>query len=236
MLYHSSLALISARATINSLEVLSILTASYLYVLCQGKDYTILVPSPFTDFVLALDLRALEKELKEGMGRIIREELSQTYSELSYPELGSLTESVTKTMFATWEQTSTMNAGPRMEKIAASSSTILLDFFTRPTLAESESIGTALAAIPKFRTAVATRATSLFEELREAYLFGKRGVAPASQYLNKTRPMYEFVRKTLGIHMHGTENYNNFANGHGFDEQTVGQDVSIIHEVSKSPI
>ena len=33
----SSLALISARATITSIEVLSMLVATYLYLLCQGK-------------------------------------------------------------------------------------------------------------------------------------------------------------------------------------------------------
>ncbi|KAF9256984.1 phenylalanine ammonia-lyase [Marasmius fiardii PR-910] len=211
----NSLALISGRATINSLEVLSILTASYLYILCQ-----------------ALDLRSLEKELKDGLTLIIREELSHTYAnDVSYPELRSITESVQKAMFAAWEQTSTMDAIPRMQKIAASSSTVLLDFFTRRTSGSgSESIQKALAAIPKFRSTFASRATSLFDELRKAYLLGKRGPAPASQYLNKTKPMYEFVRKTLGIRMHGTENYNNFANGHGFDEQTSGQNVSLIHE------
>jgi phenylalanine ammonia-lyase len=36
----SSLALISGRATIDSLEILSILIASYLYALCQGKIFT----------------------------------------------------------------------------------------------------------------------------------------------------------------------------------------------------
>jgi phenylalanine ammonia-lyase len=36
----SSLALISARATITSTEVLSMLVATYLYLLCQGKDLT----------------------------------------------------------------------------------------------------------------------------------------------------------------------------------------------------
>jgi phenylalanine ammonia-lyase len=210
----NSLALISARATINSLEVLSILTASYLFILCQ-----------------ALDLRSFEKELKEGLSRIIREELSHAYANvISYTELASVTESVQKAMFAAWEQTSTMDAIPRMQKIAASSSTILLDFFTRTQDSESESIGRALVAIPKFRSSVASRAASLIDELRQAYLFGKRGPAPASQYLNKTKPMYEFVRKTLGIRMHGVENYNNFANGHGFDEQTSGQNVSLIHE------
>ena len=33
---NSSLALISARATVTSLDVLSMLIASYLYLLCQG--------------------------------------------------------------------------------------------------------------------------------------------------------------------------------------------------------
>lgn len=31
--------------------------------------------------------------------------------------------------------------------------------------------------------------------------------------------------------MHGAENYNRFANGHGVDECTIGESVSLIHEV-----
>lgn len=38
----SSLALISARATITSIEVLSMLVATYLYLLCQGKSPKVL--------------------------------------------------------------------------------------------------------------------------------------------------------------------------------------------------
>ncbi|KAJ7203315.1 L-Aspartase-like protein, partial [Mycena pura] len=54
----NSLALISGRATIDSLDVLSLLIASYLYVLCQ-----------------ALDLRALQVELVAGLDEIARDEL-----------------------------------------------------------------------------------------------------------------------------------------------------------------
>lgn len=43
--------------------------------------------------------------------------------------------------------------------------------------------------------------------------------------------MYEFVRITLGIRMHGSENYNRFANGLGIEDVTIGQNVSLIHEV-----
>jgi phenylalanine ammonia-lyase len=42
----SSLALISARATINSLEVLTMLVASYIYVLCQGQSQLSVVLCP----------------------------------------------------------------------------------------------------------------------------------------------------------------------------------------------
>lgn len=35
--HHSSLALISARATVTSIDILSMLSATYLYNLCQGK-------------------------------------------------------------------------------------------------------------------------------------------------------------------------------------------------------
>lgn len=213
----NSLALISARATINSLDTLSILVSSYLFVLCQ-----------------ALDLRALEVEFKDGMQRIIREELSIAYSSiLNYTELAQITKSVYKVMEGGWESTSTMDAAERMHKIAASASTLLLDFFTKDrssTVEDYAAMGQSLAGIPKFRAAFASKATALLQELRVAYLTGKRGPAPASSYLNKTKPMYEFVRKTLGIKMHGIENLNYFPNGHGVDAQTSGQDISLIHE------
>ncbi|KAJ3513420.1 hypothetical protein NLJ89_g2951 [Agrocybe chaxingu] len=63
-----------------------------------------------------------------------------------------------------------------------------------------------------------------------AYLSGARGPAPASRYLNKTCPVYEFVRLTLGIRMHGSENYHHFVNGLGVEDVTVGQNISLIHE------
>lgn len=125
-----------------------------------------------------------------------------------------------------------MDASGRMIKVAAASSTPLVDFLTGTSSSiDVASVGTALASIPVFRSHIASRATSLINDLRRAYLSGERGAAPASKYLNKTRPVYEFVRLTLGIQMHGSENFSRFANGHGVDEQTLGQNISLIHEV-----
>lgn len=208
----NSLALISARATINSLEVLSILTASYLYTLCQ-----------------ALDLRALQIEFFTGLRTIVDEELSAAFSSAlqSSTDLRSLQSAAYATMSKVFEKTSTMDNVDRMHEVASASSTALLDFFTRPQFSGSVTV---LGAIPSFRTRVAERAATLMDDLRRAYLSGERGAAPATPYLAKTRSVYEFVRVTLGIRMHGSENYNGFPNGIGTDDITLGQNVSLIHE------
>ncbi|KAG6857204.1 hypothetical protein H0H87_008270 [Tephrocybe sp. NHM501043] len=211
----NSMALVSARATINSLEVLSMLTASYLYALCQ-----------------ALDLRALQKELVDGLNIIVTETLTESFgASLSIAEHSVLSTKISRTMQGTLEATSTMDASERMQKVAASSTTVLVDFFTGPaSFDDMESLGSTLACIPEFRITVAARATTLLNTLRRDYLSGARGVAPASRYLNKTRPVYEFVRSTLGIKMHGSENFSRFEKGIYVDDQSVGQNVSLIHE------
>ncbi|KAF8342677.1 phenylalanine ammonia-lyase [Cantharellus anzutake] len=55
----NSLALISARQTVQSLEIVSMLIASYLYAICQ-----------------AVDLRALQHEFSVSLARILTEEIS----------------------------------------------------------------------------------------------------------------------------------------------------------------
>jgi phenylalanine ammonia-lyase len=207
----SSLALISARATINALEVLSMLTSSYLYLLCQ-----------------AFDIRALQAEFNRKLITIVEEELSAHFGRsLPRHESASIFRDILKGMYRTLDSTTTMDAAPRMTKVASASVSVLVDFFTTSPSADLS----ALSAIPAFRVSVASRATSLLVTLRQEYLSGARGPAPASKYLNKTRPIYDFVRKTLGIRMHGSENESVFSNGLGVEDVTIGQNVSLIHEV-----
>jgi len=132
-------------------------------------------------------------------------------------------------MHDAFNATSTMDTIERMKKVADSSTTLLLDFFTDSSFADSARTS-ALCSISTFRVRMAGRLASLLDDLRREYLSGGRGPAPASRYLNKTRPVYEFVRITLGIRMHGSENYHNFENGLGVEDVTVGQNVSLIHE------
>ncbi|KAJ7800274.1 L-Aspartase-like protein [Mycena leptocephala] len=111
----NSLALISARATVNSLDVLTMLTSSYLYILCQ-----------------ALDLRALYEEFATGLRDIVRQELDTSFG-------APLAESkfvcaVFNVMKATLERTSTMDAADQMLEVASSSSTMLLTSSPAPSM------------------------------------------------------------------------------------------------------
>ncbi len=134
-------------------------------------------------------------------------------------------------MYRVIDQTTSMDAVPRMAKVTAASTSHLVDFFTGTQTSDEGMSVTALRALPRFRETVASRAAAKLVTLREEYLLGARGPAPASAWLGRTRPIYNFVRVTLGIRMHGTENLGVFREGLGVQDVTVGQNVSLIHEV-----
>ncbi|KAJ7089725.1 phenylalanine ammonia-lyase [Mycena belliarum] len=216
----NSLALISARATINSLEVLSMLTASYLYMLCQ-----------------AYDLRALQSDFRQGLANIVHEELRDHFayfgSHVSSTEDLPLVTEIIAALNDVVDATTNMDALPRMVKVAGASTSLLVDFFMGPQMADVGISTAALSALPTFRAAVASRAAAKLAALREEYLLGGRGPAPASAWLGRTRPVYEFIRVTLGIRMHGAENLGLFREGLGVQDATVGQNVSLIHEAMR---
>jgi phenylalanine ammonia-lyase len=174
----------------------------------------------------AYDLRALQAEFADELKKIVSQELNDTYGHaLTENETSVLLSRVIKVMVTTLESTSTMDAVERMQKVAASSTPALVDYLTG-----SDTAASLMAYIPKFHSRVASRAASYLKQLQTEYLTGARGPAPAASYLNKTRPIYEYVRVTLGIKMHGIENLHAFENGLGVEDVTPGQHVSRIHE------
>ncbi|KAJ7072252.1 L-Aspartase-like protein [Mycena amicta] len=202
----NSLALISARATVESLDVLTMLISSYLYVLCQ-----------------ALDLRAMQEEFVAGLREITREELQRSFgSSFTEPEI--LCE-VFNVMKVTLEKTTTMDVDDQMGSVVASTSTLLLNLLVSAGPQEPT-----LTVIPCFQANVAASAATLLQKLRGDFLTGQRGPSPASLHLGKTKAMYEFIRVQLGVKMHGIENYSSFPCGLGVDDVTIGQNITSIYE------
>lgn len=226
---YSSLALISARATVNVLHVLSMLTASYIYLLCQGMTSPSLSLCNLSPNPEALDIRALQAELHDQLVHIINEELNVHFSShLAEAQISSLADELMPKIRKSLDETSRMDSIQRMKKVASSCSDTLLDFVAAHTKASTKE---ALAQIIKFRDSFAVRATECLQSLRVEYLQGERGPAPASRYLNKTKPLYEFIRIRLSVRMHGIENLVGFKEGLGVQDATMGQNITRILEV-----
>ena len=179
---------------------------------------------------VALDLRAMQIEFEKEFHKIVHAELLTSFgSYIPSAEEGPLLKQILGVMLTTLDSTTTMDATDRMIKVATSSDSVIMKHFTQP---KGQGV-IALSGLPRFNKSVAERATTLLTALRDAYLTGAHGPAPARVYLTRTRPVYDFVRMTLGISMHGLENHKLFPDGMDLEDATIGEKVSLIHEVRK---
>ena len=134
-------------------------------------------------------------------------------------------------MQQTFDKTTVMDSADQMHAVAASSASVIMDFFCSTESFDDSASCPSLTLISEFRSHITTKATTLHENLRKSFLTGAVGHAPASPYLGRTKRLYEFVREGLGIRIHGSENYKSFPNGIGVDEVSIGQNISKIYEV-----
>ncbi len=210
----NSLALISARATDKVAELNGIVAASYLWTLCQ-----------------AVDIRAMMREFKVAAHKILRDALACHFG------LGRLDESEEALADECWavvedalDATSTMDAVPRMEKVARATVSSVSLYLSSTTPAK-------LVNLSEFLASLSSQLSQLLLSLQRAYLTGARGRAPAASLLGRTKALYEFVRLDLAIPIHGRENLELFGKREGAEEfapgeseETVGGAVSRIYE------
>jgi phenylalanine ammonia-lyase len=179
----------------------------------------------------ALDLRVMQDEFLKALDVVIAEELSSAFgSTLGESQLTALLPVTMTSAHASFAQTANMDADGRLFEIMGAVSKTLVEVLTF-SASGGTSDAISLTSLGAFRSAAATRGASLLKTLRRAYLTGERGAAPAAPYLKGTRPVYEFVRATLGIRMHGKENLDDFEKGLGVEDVTIGENVSLIYEV-----
>ncbi len=167
----------------------------------------------------------MQYEFQLEADEILRDELSRTFGRhLADADLTALFAAVARQVRCSLETTSTIDAAYRMRAVAAATTTPLVDFCA------AAGVHADLGAVEAFRARLAERMADALVRLREAYLRGAKGSAPAAQYMGKARAMYGFVRTTLGVRMHGVENLHDFKEGPGVEEPSIGQDISLIHE------
>ncbi|PBK63144.1 phenylalanine ammonia-lyase [Armillaria solidipes] len=205
----NSMALLSARATVSSLEVLAMLISSHLYILCQ-----------------ALDLRAMQHDFLTGINDVVESELTSAFK-LKTSDILDLSSLVKRVLRNSYHSTVTMDLKEQMQAVASSCIPTIVKFFaTNPSLHYQPTLSDIMAVTNAF----ATRGIDLMSQLRDQYLTGLKGRAPASPYLGRTCHIYQFIRMELGVPMHGEENLKRFGNAPYANTKTIGHHVSVIYK------
>jgi len=178
----------------------------------------------------ALDIRAMQAEFEQEFQKIVQAQFLANFSSYISPaEMGPLFKRILSVMLSTLDTTTTLDTTDRMIKVAASGDSLIVKHFTQ----RNGPGVVALSRLPDFNDGVAKWATESLTAIREAFLTGARGPAPASNYLAGTRAVYEYVRTTLKVEMHGLENHQSFPEGLDIEDATIGEMVSLIYEVGK---
>ncbi|OCB91043.1 phenylalanine ammonia-lyase [Sanghuangporus baumii] len=215
----NSLAFVSARYTLQAIEIVQMVVASYIYLLCQ-----------------AVDLRALQKEMEEKTHEIVEELVKEHFAA---SEVSVDVKEVSKAVWTSFDTSANMDAKPRAEKAAKASTQPLVD-----QLLSSHSVSFSLASLPAFQSSLSARIYNAHTSLTTSYLSSTSSPSspaylPALLLLGRTKSLYTFVRSPvsqggLGIGMHGHENLQKFVGGLGNGDAsargTIGGDVSAIYE------
>ena len=169
----NSLALISARYTLDALDVLSQLSAVHLIALCQ-----------------ALDLRAMNIHFLEIFEPSFREETQKAFRDLNGSDkwLDECQSSLWMTFRRCLDQTTTLDSAHRFSSILDSLQPVVLKF--APSLTET------LVALEKWTSICSTMALNNFNLNREQYI----AQPDATKFLGlASRRMYRFVREQLHV-------------------------------------
>ena len=184
----NSLALISARYTLEVVEITSMMAASYIVMVCQ-----------------ALDLRVLQMIFLEKAYAQVAEMTGELFSTLLAPTTTEdyrrkISVEVWDAIAVAWDETSTMDLTARCERLAELGGSALLTALCRTT----EFAGSALdliTAINSWKQRLGSALNSTYDAVRQDMFSRHASITPS--YLGQaSAKLYSFVRKELQVPFH----------------------------------
>lgn len=207
----NSLALISARYTHMAVDCLSMICATYLYVLCQ-----------------ALDIRAMDRGYLGALGPAVKQITARNF-ETAFGDaivLKKLQSNLLEQILIQFHLTTSLDTSERFVKIAeAVQSTLTTYLYTQGSLPKHFD---ALLAIRRWTDQTSATLHDLFLQHRQAYF-----TAPdATPYLGAASSrMYNYVREDLQVPFHkGLVDRPTKEN----ERRTIGSNISIIHAAMRN--
>lgn len=207
----NSLALISARYTLQAVELVSMMSAAHLYVTCQ-----------------ALDLRLLHETFLDGLEGVVRSTLLIAFDSMETDAAQRLQTEVIKSLRSSWKVTSREDLSVRIQAFSTAMAPVLLVHVNDLNAKD------AISAINSVQKRICEEGQSLFEATRNRTYSGdlnaESSLGPASKAL------YSFVRRDLGVPFHcgiwehPTTDAQAAAGMPQRPRKTIGSWISIIYE------
>ncbi|KNZ63099.1 phenylalanine ammonia-lyase [Puccinia sorghi] len=168
----NSLAFISARKTLEAIEILKMLMASHLYCLCQ-----------------ALDLRVFELRFKNMLGALFSEAVADSFgSQLSKGSMEGMVMGIIDRFWSRRETTAALDTEERVRDGLECTVSVIVEAF------ELEKKQIPVGSVERFFSSSAKLIIRCLASLRTQGLDHH-----TVDYLGGSRPLYEFVRGSLGV-------------------------------------
>jgi phenylalanine ammonia-lyase len=218
----NSLALISARYTLDAVELVSLMTAAFLYALCQALDLHVL----YIEYITLI-----EKNARPALERVFSDSLSPNELNQLWPELftavkAGLTSAKSK-------------ATDERSRVAAEATIVPLTkaLAKSPKAAESN----VFAALGAWTEELATIISSSIRETRVRFSSGQ-GPTTLEYLGHGSATMYRFVRYELGVPLHkGLVEHPTYPNAErdgvrasAGEKVTIGKRISTIYVALRS--
>ncbi|KAI9768063.1 MAG: hypothetical protein M1840_005097 [Geoglossum simile] len=174
----NSLALVSARYTHMSIDVLSLMVSAYVYSLCQ-----------------ALDLRVMDLQFREKLKPVIESITTEIFGpSLSPPELAALQESLWQGISQALKSTTNKDPSDRFTCVATQANYPIVQVFNSS--AKPNAVSLSLAHLAIWTSRVSKASYTTFTTNRSSYL----AHPDAAPYLGRaSKRLYKFVRENLRV-------------------------------------
>ena len=214
----NSLALISARMTMEAVDIMSMMCASYLFVLCQ-----------------ALDLRMLTEEFTKAAKERVRDITARRflvgpYNDQAAAKIEEFADELWKSIVHNWWLTGTSDLRQRCETAVAATAPVFLQGWIGGRLNPEDHDPPQPVVILEWQEQMKEELEFTYNRVRTHFFGHHTRLTP--NYLGQgSRKMYTFIRKELGVPMHrGIADAPAAGDTGDRKKLTVGSWISIIYE------
>ena len=204
----NSMALVAARYALEAGDVVCIMAATYIYVLCQ-----------------AVDLRCMQRLFRATASERLPALLKAVFGDRADVDVDAIAAAVVPHLLDRWDELSHLDLAQRADTASASATGVLVQAFSQSSVSSIPDGATLLS----FQTEASKCMAAAYAETRELFF---REPARASALLSPaTRVVYEYVRLDLDIPLNrGIEDHPTLAEAkHGNGTRILGTMASEIY-------